>query len=194
MCSVESVAEVLPPPAWKSYSNMRPTCEITRSEGHVWKGLWIGPRSTQKSCSVQQNTAGKQYTPPWDTLESDSLHKGNSFYQSSNSSDKWAGSAPLFYTLLMLLWALIDRDAVDVIISFGSFFTNQCVWSVYQRSQQKPNNSESFYRPNKCNKQTASQLLIKSLAPALFQPQLDLGCVQTHNNISVTKNIDSSFI
>lgn len=54
------------------------------------------------------------------TLESDSLHRGNSFCQSSNSSDKWAGSAPLFYTLLMILWALSDRDAADFIISFRS--------------------------------------------------------------------------
>ena len=95
-----------------------------------------------------------------DALESDSLHKANSFYHSSNSSDKWAGSAPLFYTLLMLLLDLSDRDALAFIITFrcedGFSQTSVSLRSVSQMESNPPpdNNSDSLYRPSENNKQT----------------------------------------
>lgn len=79
---------------------------------------------------------------------------GNSFYQSTNSSDKWTGSTSLFYTLLMLLLALSDRDTVVfIIIVWRCFFTNQCFPQGCKWGQKKPSNkSESLYRMTKENK------------------------------------------
>lgn len=117
---------------WTGRLFMKPTGEAwahSQTEGHVWK-------VTPNNRKLQANP-----TPPWDALESDSLHRGYSSHQSNSSSDKWAGSTPLFYTLLILLWALIDRDAVDFIISFGcgdAFSqTSVSLGSVYQRNQRK---------------------------------------------------------